>query len=213
MHVADQHLVVQVLRAKLWNSDSCSEPSSATSDTLSLLTRDMPAPSNYVNVCGVLLPDRSCTQAQQTGQAGQAGTGRSFIRTPALLLALHSLALGMQRESSILVSGPPGCGKSSLILELARVTGNNDVVELYMDAYVDSKALLGSYMCSSTPGEFFWQPGPLAEVSFLHSLGRPHLQHECGRIWSAGCSEDAMTTCLLVYPTRTVCRQCIVVDG
>lgn len=164
-----------MLRAKLWDSDSCLEPSSPSSDTVSFLTPDISAPLNYVNVCGILLSDRSCTRAQHSRQAGQSGPSRNFIRTPALMFALHSLALGMQRQSSILVSGPPGCGKSSLILELARVTGNTDVVELYMDAYVDSKALLGSYVCSTTPGEFFWQPGPLAEVSFINTLVRPHL--------------------------------------
>ena len=35
-------------------------------------------------------------------------------------------------------------------------------MELHLDDSVDAKALLGSYVCGDRPGEFAWQPGPLA---------------------------------------------------
>lgn len=159
--MADPVPALQALRVTLWEAVGTSQQSSKTSNALFSTMRGIPAPQNYVNICGVMLSRRVVSQEQQ---ARHASTGRAFIQTPAMLTALHSLALAMQSRRSVLVSGPSGCGKSSLILELARATSNHDVVELYMDAHVDSKALLGSYMCSSTPGEFFWQPGPLAQV-------------------------------------------------
>jgi hypothetical protein len=35
-------------------------------------------------------------------------------------------------------------------------------VELHLDDSVDAKALLGTYVCGDRPGEFAWQPGPMA---------------------------------------------------
>ena len=150
---------MQALRAQFWDTKAIplSLTDYADSDPTSL-----PVLQQHVCICGVILPAR-CTQPQRDAPT----IGRKFIRTSAMLSALKCIALAVQRQRSVLVSGPAGCGKSSLILELARATGNDDFVELYMDAHVDSKALLGSYICSSTPGEFYWRPGPLAEVSLM----------------------------------------------
>jgi len=35
---------------------------------------------------------------------------------------------------------------------------------LHVDAETDAKALLGTYVCGDTPGDFRWQPGPLAQA-------------------------------------------------
>lgn len=35
------------------------------------------------------------------------------------------------------------------------------MVELHLDDQIDSKTLLGSYVCTDVPGEFTWQPGAL----------------------------------------------------
>ena len=58
-----------------------------------------------------------------------------------------------------------GCGKTALVEELARLTGNNDMVRVHVDDQMDSKSLLGAYVCTSNPQEFVWQPGPLTQVS------------------------------------------------
>ena len=58
-----------------------------------------------------------------------------------------------------------GCGKTSLVTELAHKTGNDlSMLHVHVDDQMDSKSLLGAYICTSVPGEFSWQPGPLAQV-------------------------------------------------
>ncbi len=71
----------------------------------------------------------------------------------------------------ILVCGPRGAGKSSLIRELAHYCtsgGNdlttNDLLELHVDEETDSKTLLGSYAATDIPGEFTWRPGALTNA-------------------------------------------------
>eukprot|EP00892_Ulva_mutabilis_P006635 jgi/Ulvmu1/4343/UM002_0066.1 len=156
-----RQLYLQALRLRCWDVDGIIEASPGQSDTELEALHGMARPQQFVSVCGVALVQRATTASQQLDSPSN---GRRYIRTPAMLAALHSLALALQSQRAVIVSGPPGCGKSSLVLELAQATRNDDVVELYLDAHVDSKALLGSYMCSATPGEFYWRPGPLAEV-------------------------------------------------
>lgn len=38
------------------------------------------------------------------------------------------------------------------------------MVRLHLDDQMDSKALMGAYVCTARPGEFVWQPGPLTQV-------------------------------------------------
>jgi midasin len=38
------------------------------------------------------------------------------------------------------------------------------MISIHLDDQMDSKSLLGAYMCTSKPGEFVWQPGPLAQA-------------------------------------------------
>ena len=51
-----------------------------------------------------------------------------------------------------------------MVEELARMTGNLDMVRVHVDDQMDSKSLLGAYVCTSNPEEFVWQPGPLTQV-------------------------------------------------
>lgn len=117
-----------------------------------------PAPNGFVNLCGALVSLKTKATTSLPRQA-------HFVSTPAMLSALHSSAIALSSGRCLLVSGPSGCGKSCLVHNLAAATHNDDMLELYMDANTDSRALLGSYMCSQTPGEFFWQPGPLSQVT------------------------------------------------
>lgn len=38
------------------------------------------------------------------------------------------------------------------------------MVRIHLDDQMDSKALMGAYVCTARPGEFVWQPGPLTQA-------------------------------------------------
>ena len=63
-----------------------------------------------------------------------------------------------------------GSGKTALVHELAWATINHeDLITIHIDDQIDSKVLLGTYICTETPGEFRFQPG-LNERLFASSL-------------------------------------------
>lgn len=82
---------------------------------------------------------------------------------PSKLNAVKTFLLSRQTVSYLYV-GLAGCGKTALVEELARLTGNVDMVRVHVDDQMDSKSLLGAYVCTSNPEEFVWQPGPLTQV-------------------------------------------------
>ena len=52
------------------------------------------------------------------------------------------------------------------------------MVRVHVDDQMDSKSLLGAYVCTSNPEEFVWQPGPLTQVTVsipaCHLLSRSY---------------------------------------
>ncbi len=77
---------------------------------------------------------------------------------------LSVLSVATLLASHLLLVGVTGCGKTALVEELSRMTGNVDMVRVHVDDQMDSKSLLGAYVCTSNPEEFVWQPGPLTQV-------------------------------------------------
>lgn len=96
----------------------------------------------------------------------------ALLLTPTTSANLRAVALALAPWSAsprcagpILVEGPPGSGKSSVLQHIASACGfGGDIVELHLDEALDSKALLGSYVCADRPGEFVWQPGVITEA-------------------------------------------------
>jgi midasin len=77
----------------------------------------------------------------------------------------HCVVAAPPQGGPVLVEGPPGSGKSAAIWDLAHRTGNAaGVIELHLDDSIDSKSLLGTYVCTDVPGEFTWSPGPLTQA-------------------------------------------------
>ncbi|EGG20931.1 type A von Willebrand factor domain-containing protein [Cavenderia fasciculata] len=60
--------------------------------------------------------------------------------------------------------GSTGSGKTTLVNELARATGNHDIIKIHLGDQTDAKVLLGTYVTSDIPGEFKWQPGALTQA-------------------------------------------------
>ena len=82
-----------------------------------------------------------------------------FVETDTSLQNLRNLALALCQPYPILVEGLSGSGKSLALRHMARLLGHRDVIELHLDSQMDSKTLLGSYVCTDTPGEFVWKAG------------------------------------------------------
>jgi len=121
-------------------------------------TGGVPVPRGHVRVGGLDVPCRG------RGAASPAPPAR-VVRTASIERVLSSAVLALCQSRPLLLEGPPGSGKSLVLQELASVTGNlQDLVRVHLDDQMDSKSLLGTYACTSTPGEFVWQPGPLAQA-------------------------------------------------
>lgn len=94
---------------------------------------------------------------------------RNLILTPTTSENFALLGAAMCSDPyplPILVCGPPGAGKSSLIRELAHYccATADDLLELHVDEETDSKTLIGSYTTTDIPGEFTWRPGALTQA-------------------------------------------------
>ena len=83
---------------------------------------------------------------------------------PTSVVNLQNLATALCQNQPILLVGPPGSGKTATLREVARMAGQFDMIELYLDNQIDSGTLLGTYVCTDVPGEFQWQPGALTQA-------------------------------------------------
>jgi energy-coupling factor transporter ATP-binding protein EcfA2 len=82
-------------------------------------------------------------------------------------LALLGIALCQEPyPPPVLICGPHGSGKSSLIRELMRLCNpNGTLLEIHVDEETDSKTLIGSYNPTDIPGEFAWRAGALTQAT------------------------------------------------
>ncbi|XP_078068621.1 midasin [Mustelus asterias] len=115
---------------------------------------------NVVAVCGVVLPRK---QLIHQGQC---------VSQPLVLVAstygyLQNLAMAVASQNAVLLEGPIGCGKTTLVEYLATLTGRQkppEFLKVQLGDQTDSKMLLGMYRCADVPGEFVWQPGSLTQA-------------------------------------------------
>ncbi|XP_055005322.1 midasin-like isoform X2 [Boleophthalmus pectinirostris] len=117
--------------------------------------------SDVVAVCGVVLPTISPRlNQQQTNQ-------KDLVLVDSTCQNLRRLALAVASQKPVLLEGPIGCGKTSLVEYLATVTGHNsatEIMKVQLGDQTDSKMLLGLYRCTDVPGKFVWQPGTLTQA-------------------------------------------------
>lgn len=147
------------------NEANARDPSNTVSPTSSYSVSGQ-VPSSRLRVCGIELPLR-----RNGGQGSGQGPGpplidarSALVLTPTTRRNLEAVSLGLCQGCPVLLEGPPGVGKSAIIDEVARVTGNHNVIKFHLDDQTDSKTLLGSYVCTEVPGEFRWQAGALTQA-------------------------------------------------
>ncbi|KAF4025219.1 hypothetical protein G4228_017124 [Cervus hanglu yarkandensis] len=128
--------------------------------------------SRVTAVCGVLLPGQPpAAEEQASGRSSsreQELTFRSYVLVDSACRNLQSLAMAVASQNAVLLEGPIGCGKTSLVEHLAAMTGRRkppQLLKVQLGDQTDSKMLLGMYRCTDVPGEFVWQPGTLTQAA------------------------------------------------
>lgn len=85
-----------------------------------------------------------------------------LVRTETTAKNMESFARALLSASPVLLHGPAGCGKTSLINDFARELGlESKIVTMHLNEQTDAKMLIGMYAAGSKPGSFKWRPGVL----------------------------------------------------
>ncbi|KAI7907509.1 P-loop containing nucleoside triphosphate hydrolase protein [Cokeromyces recurvatus] len=113
------------------------------------------------NLCGVLLPKTSHSTSTQSASTRHPYNPK-LVLTKTTFKNLHAISLTLSIGTPTLLEGVTGAGKTALIEELAyRTNRGAELVKIHLGDQTDPKVLLGTYVSTSTPGSFRWQPGVL----------------------------------------------------
>lgn len=97
----------------------------------------------------------------------QPNLSNKFVLFDSFERNLQKLALAVRLDQPVLVEGPVGCCKTSLIECLANYVGRvkaPEILKLQMGDQIDRKVLIGSYHCTEIPGQFVWRAGPFTRA-------------------------------------------------
>lgn len=80
--------------------------------------------------------------------------------------SFRSLLSGIASGKGVLICGGIGTGKSFLVRYLATITSTSIERIIFLNGgdVVDSKSLVGQYVCGEKPGDFFWVPGAVTRA-------------------------------------------------
>ncbi|XP_014636596.1 PREDICTED: midasin [Ceratotherium simum simum] len=128
--------------------------------------------SRVTAVCGVVLPGQPPACGEQASNRNSSREQdlafRSYVLVKSVCKNLQTLAMAVASQNAVLLEGPIGCGKTSLVEHLAAMTGRRkppQLLKVQLGDQTDSKMLLGMYRCTDVPGEFVWQPGTLTQAA------------------------------------------------
>ncbi|XP_062606102.1 midasin-like, partial [Saccostrea cucullata] len=113
---------------------------------------------DVVSVAGLLLPRVRNTETEDPCK---------LVPVSSMTANLRSLTLAVASGNPVLLQGPVGCGKTSLVQYLAQKVGRvgaPEFMKIQLGDQTDSKALLGTYHCTDIPGEFVWRAGILTRA-------------------------------------------------
>ncbi|XP_053447165.1 midasin isoform X2 [Nycticebus coucang] len=130
--------------------------------------------SRVTAVCGVVLPMQPPAPGEQAGSRSSSRERdlalKSYVLVESVCRNLQTMAVAVASQNAVLLEGPIGCGKTSLVEYLAAVTGRRkppQLLKVQLGDQTDSKMLLGMYRCTDVPGEFVWQPGSLTQAATM----------------------------------------------
>ena len=89
----------------------------------------------------------------------------SFVLTPSSHANICMLGETLLQPKPVLVAGQAGSGKTSVILEAARLLGKLDsIITLHINEQTDAKSLVGLHTSSPSGDGFIWQNGVLTRA-------------------------------------------------
>lgn len=94
-------------------------------------------------------------------------TIKNFIPVKALDEAISKISYSIAVNKPCLIRGASGAGKTAIIDYIAAQVNRiipPDYIKVQISDQIDSKLLIGSYICTEIPGQFEWQPGPLTKA-------------------------------------------------
>ncbi|EXJ89149.1 hypothetical protein A1O3_02213 [Capronia epimyces CBS 606.96] len=107
------------------------------------------------NVGGVLLPRSGALESSAS----------TFVLTRTAKRNLYRLGSCLLNPQPVLLSGPAGSSKTSLVHEAARLLNKlSSMVTLHINEQTDAKSLLGVYTSSADGNSFTWKAGVLTKA-------------------------------------------------
>jgi midasin len=162
---ADMQNSVFRSRVSLWGSDEFDLPSAEQ------VQQVLPSNNFLANLGPGLIFYKYSSLTKASSKIGEtSGAQKHLILTPTTcrnLALLGSVLCEEPNPPPILICGPHGSGKSSLIRELLRLCRpeEDSLLEFHIDEETDSKTLIGSYTTTDIPGEFAWRAGALTHAT------------------------------------------------
>ncbi|KAF2076411.1 hypothetical protein CYY_002268 [Polysphondylium violaceum] len=165
------------------NSSNSNNSSGGDTDTQDMIT-DISNPNIYiqkedldnsiVDICGILLFKKFSISSNgllstsipttKNNSNNNQQQHNQLVYTNTVSQNLNSLAIAVGLGKPILIEGVTGSGKTTMVEELSKITGNDNIIRIHLGDQTDSKVLLGTYVTSDTPGEFKWQAGALTQA-------------------------------------------------
>ncbi|XP_064960659.1 midasin-like isoform X3 [Musa acuminata AAA Group] len=113
--------------------------------------------------CDFLVPSSNSFEIESKMRGCQNRVPCPFVLTSTVKRSYEMILMSVSQKWPILLHGPPGAGKTALINRLAEMS-ENQVLFIHTDEQMDSKTLIGNYICADQPGEFRWHPGSLTQA-------------------------------------------------
>lgn len=91
----------------------------------------------------------------------------SLVPVASLKEAISKIAYSTSINKPCLIRGSTGIGKTAILDYIAAHTNRlnpPEYIKVQIGDQIDSKLIVGSYVCTDIPGQFDWQPGPLTQA-------------------------------------------------